>query len=168
MKNYVPVDVSYWTKTSKQGSQNSHNKNSLIIHNSSLPEYKEDGLLEILIGERERFLEGAINQLNQFSQERKHIDNLNVDDIENKIVYLNNRILDLQFWPMGMHPGTSLIVERRRSELEKSIERLEQEKRREKTACWNDLLKVTKDIHVLVKEYVELMIRKHIVLNDSS
>jgi len=178
MKEYLPFDINYWLsikensllnnkgKTSSEidlenilenrQPHNSFTENALKKHNS-----KDEDLLETIIEERRKFLVKSIGQLDFFHQERIHINSELKYKIDYAIMYYNNLIYDLDLWPRGYNS----MIEKRRIHLEKICNTLEQEKRQEKTNCWSDIITVTRDLRVLLKEYVELMIRKRIVQN---
>ena len=178
MKEYVSFDIDYWlsikensllnnkgkmfSKTDlehildKRRSHNLFTENTLKEHNS-----KDEDFLENIIEERRRFLVGEIKKLDFFQKVRLRISQELKYRIDYDIIYHKNLIYELDLWPRGYNS----MIEKRRIHLEKIQNTLEQEKRREETNFWTDILTVTRDLRTLLREYVELMIRKRIVQN---
>jgi len=179
MKEYVPFNVNYLIRFSKLKNISSDiakniqtditldevlnrqmNESSLKRSEKENNPEKED-FLETIINERRRFLVGAIKQLGFFHQERKRISDELKYKIDYATTYYKNLLYELDFWPRGYNS----MVENRRIHLEKIHNNLEQEKRQEETSCWRDILNVSRDMRSLLREYMELMIRRRIVQN---
>ena len=176
MKEYVTFDISYWHRISKDlppmimGKKSSDisldNKledRSLAIPSLDKPVDGNDSakgnFLEEIIGERLNFLSSSISQLEFLHYERIRVSNKIKLRIEYSIMYYKYLIYELDLWPRGYNS----VIEKRRIHLERIRNLLGQEKRKEITACWSDILNVTRDLRIVLKEYIELHIRKRIV-----
>ena len=137
------------------------NKNLISNNNSKNIDVNNKDFLENIIEERRRFLVREISQLDFFIKEREKISydiNYNIDYA---ILCYSELIGELDFWKRGYNSG----VEKRRMHLEKLCSTLENEKRQEEISRWRDILSVTRDTRILLKEYMELMIRRRIIQN---
>lgn len=176
MKEYIPFDLSYWLKLSKGLSLNKQEEKQPEITLDNFLEARQPSvskleslsatndpenadILESIIEDKRRFLAGLIEQFHFFYQKRIQISIRLHHSIEYSIMYYKYLAYGLNLWPRGYNSA----VEKRHIHLEKIRNILEQEKRREDTACWRDLLAVSRDLKTLLKEYMELLIRKRII-----
>jgi len=184
MKEYVPFDISYWLRISNNSyasasipvitpiislsditlekvveSKYSQQQTSRLSSSRPCQEKENEDLLESIIEDRRSFLANSIKQLDAFQKERIRLSSYLKYRIEYYVSYHKTLIYELDFWERG---GNSM-VEKRRMHLEKISVALRQEKRQEEISCWRDIVMVSKDIRILLKEYIELSIKKRVL-----
>lgn len=177
MKDYVPFDIYYWLRLLRNlkidYSMKSHSALPLDERLSKQKELfsieptiennpQEDDLLENIIEEKRIFFGKEINKLDLFQKYRLQINFELKYWIDYAIMSYRSLIYNLDLWPRGYNS----MIEKRRIHLERICNTLEQEKRREITSCWKDMLTVTRDLRAILREYMELSIRKRIVRGD--
>lgn len=177
MKEYVPFDPNYWfsltggwkhtsvqkkidsselEKALKRITQDEPIKPALktVSHSQS------GDLLESILEARGAFLSQEIGKLKELQGRRIDLSQSIQESIEYALTYHKNIIYELDLWPRGSNSA----VEKRRIHLERIRDGLNQEKRREAVSVWKDVFSVNRDLRMVMKEYVELMVRKRLIL----
>lgn len=107
----------------------------------------------------------AVDEIEDEIKERTDIDAVVLAEIQNEIMEVRNRMLEVEQFSgsaHGEHPFPKVDV------LEREIVELEGQKRNEKVSCWRDLTVLRRELRVYMKELNDLMRKAELVKNDSS
>ena len=107
----------------------------------------------------------AVDEIEDEIKERTDIDAVVLAEIQNEIMEVRNRMLEVEQFSgsvHGEHPFPKVDV------LEREIVELEGQKRNEKVSCWRDLTALRRELRVYMKELNDLMRKAELVKNDSS
>ena len=107
----------------------------------------------------------AVDEIEDEIKERTDIDAVVLAEIQNEIMEVRNRMLEVEQFSGSAHrehPFPKVDV------LEREIVELEGQKRNEKVSCWRDLTVLRRELRVYMKELNDLMRKAELVKNDSS
>lgn len=124
------------------------------------PESDEAGSLEDLLADKVRALWNILGQIEREIQGRKDLSGDIIYRISQHYCYLKTKLYELDIWPLG----ASRSIENRRSGLEKQLDTLNQEQRREQVQRWQDIALLKKEFREWFKQYCDLVQRVKIVL----
>jgi len=116
--------------------------------------------LENILNEKVQCLSSILAQINHDITSRGGLSQNVIYRIYQHYLYLKTKLYELSQWEFG----SSRNVEQRRSNLEKQLDTLKQEKRQEQVQCWQDIVSLKKELRNWFKQYCDLMQRVKIVM----
>jgi hypothetical protein len=108
-------------------------------------------------------LKSTITELLSEITQRELINNNISDKIDQEIFDQENNLQILRQKGFGYAFDNLLTRQRLESQLEDSIQDLEQEKRKERVECWRDLMNLKKDLLSAFREYWNLVKRRELL-----
>jgi len=122
------------------------------------------GSLENILKEKVQCVSTILNQISHDIKGRKHLSQRIIYRIYQHYFYLKEKLFELYHWELGK----SRSVESRRSQLERQLDSLKQEKRQEQVKCWGDVEVLKKEFRNWFKQYSDLMQRVRIVMPNKA
>ena len=141
---------------------NSNSKKAIDNHLFSKNRSK-NSLLEQIISDKTKILKSTITELLSEITQRESINSDISDKIDQEIFDQENNLQILRQKGFGYVFDNLLIRQRLESQLEDSIQDLEQEKRKERVECWRDLMNLKKDLLSSFREYWNLVKRRELL-----
>ena len=129
-----------------------------------MPETKPD-VFQAMVAGKISDIKRAVDEIEAEIGERTGIDAAVLAEIQNEILEVRNRMLEVEQFSgtvHGEHPFPKVDV------LEREIVELEGQRRNEKVSCWRDLTALRRELRVYMKELNDLMRKAELVKNDSS
>ena len=123
----------------------------------------KNSLLEQIISDKTKILKSTITELLSEITQRELINNNISDKIDQEIFDQENNLQILRQKGFGYAFDNLLTRQRLESQLEDSIQDLEQEKRKERVECWRDLMNLKKDLLSAFREYWNLVKRRELL-----
>ena len=123
----------------------------------------KNSLLEQIISDKTKILKSTITELLSEITQRELINNDISDKIDQEIFSQKNNLQILRQKGFGYAFDNLLTRQRLESQLEDSIQDLEQEKRKERVECWRDLMNLKKDLLSAFREYWNLAKRRELL-----
>lgn len=127
-----------------------------------MEDVNEDIFSAIVLGKISDIKKG-IDEIEAEIKERRDIDEKTLFDIQNDILQVRNRILEVEAIT-GSKSNVSPIVE----EMQKEILTLDAEKRHETVALWRDMTALRREIRLYMKELNDLARRAALIKNERS
>ncbi|MDA2925106.1 hypothetical protein MYX65_10750 [Acidobacteria bacterium AH-259-L09] len=109
--------------------------------------------------EKVRSLAENLEQIEKEIRKRQQLSKNLIYQIYEHYCLLKSKLLGLYFWEPGANPS----IEVRRSALEKQLDTLKQEVRKEQTQCWQDLSNLKKEFRNWFKQYCDLVQRVKLI-----
>lgn len=116
--------------------------------------------LEDLVHEKVGCLATILSDIQRDIKTRTQLSSLVLSHIDTYYCYLKSQLLDLYRWPLA----TSRVIDHRRFGIEKLLEALHREKRRELTECWQDIAKLRSEFRTWFKQYSDLVQRARLLV----
>jgi hypothetical protein len=123
-------------------------------------------LLEQIISDKTKILKSTITELLSEITQRELINTYISDKIDQKIFSQKNNLQILRQKGFGYAFDNLLTRQRLESQIEDSIQDLEQEKRKERVECWCDLMNLKKDLLAAFREYWNLAKRRELLASN--
>lgn len=123
-------------------------------------EKKDNDLsLEGLLGAKVQCLSDILADIQHGIQGRKDLFENVIYRIYQHYCYLKGKLFEMYQWPINH----SRAIETRRSGVEKQLDTLKQEKRKEQVQCWQDIAGLKKEFRVWLKQYSDLAQRVRLI-----
>ena len=125
---------------------------------------EKEASLEDLLQEKVHSLSDILAQIQKDIQSRSALFENIVYRIYQHYCYLKGKLFELYIFPINGNRA----IEGRRSNLEKQLDALLQEKRKEQVQCWQDIAALKKEFRVWFKQHRDLTQRVKLVLQRGS
>lgn len=116
--------------------------------------------LEDLLASKVQSLSAILAHVQKSIVHRKALSERVLAQIDQHYLYLKTKLFEVDSWPVG---GVRAI-EQRRGSLEKQLDTLNQEGRKEQVQCWQDTANLETELRRWFKEYADLAGRVRLVL----
>lgn len=124
----------------------------------------EKGLsLEDLLQDKVRSLSHILKEIQGDIKSRATLFENIVYRIYQHYCYLKAKLFELYIFPINGNRA----IEGRRGSLEKQLDSLKQEKRKEQVQCWQDIVALKKEFRTWLKQYKDLASRVRLVLSGA-
>ena len=120
--------------------------------------------LEDLVLGKVRCLGQIMAEIDEDTRKRTSLSEDVIFRIYQHYLYIKAKLMELYVWPFSGNRA----IESRRSALEKQLDALKQEKRKEQVECWKDIAKLRQEARTWFKQYVDLSLRARVVLPSDS
>jgi len=122
------------------------------------PQEEISGGLEGILGDKVEVLQAIMSHIHGEIEKRKKLSGVILHDIEVDYLHARNRFQLIYSLTLGQHNP-----ENHKVKIEQQMEMLNQEKRREMLACFQDTAGLNKELRVWFREYGDLSQRLRIV-----
>lgn len=123
----------------------------------------KNSILEQIISDKAKILKSTITELLSEITQRESINTDISDKIDQEIFDQENNLQILRQKGFRYAFDNLLTRQRLESQIEGSIQDLEQEKRKERVECWRDLMNLKKDLLSAFREYWNLVKRRELL-----
>ncbi len=105
--------------------------------------------LDRFLDRRKRFAAGSVEDILGQIYERQTLKYDLIGNIEEERCYIKSKLLETGQWRTGLNPQ----LDKTRGQLQSTILALDQEKRREETACWRDITRLRSELREALREF---------------
>lgn len=114
-----------------------------------------------LMQEKVRSLSSILADIEHEAGQRQSLSADIIQQIYEHYTYLKSKLFELYIFPITGNRA----LESRRSALEKQLDALKQEDRRERVLCWQDVAALRREFRTWFKQHADLVQRVKLVLN---
>lgn len=108
-----------------------------------------------------RTLSEILLQIEDDQRSRTLLSSLVLSHLQVHYTYLRSKLLELYEWAFGRNR----TVDARRSSLEEALDALNQERRRERIQCWNDVAELRREWRTWFKQHADVDQRVKLLLS---
>lgn len=132
--------------------------------NQNTPHNKDNkpGSLEDFLEDKVQCLTDIIEHIQQEIRSREQLSQNIIHQTYEHYCLLKSKLFGLYFW----EPGTNPSIDSRKSILERQLDALKQEVRKEQVQCSQDVSILNKEFRTWLKQYCDLMQRVRLVTGD--
>jgi hypothetical protein len=134
------------------------NENTLPLRGRKRP--TENDSLEDLLINRVGVMEQILTDIQRSIQSRRAVSREFLQALEDHYAYVKSKLFDLHAWPFPSTPA----IDERRGALEKELDILTQEKRREWITCWQETVDLQKELRSWFREAADLRERARLLI----
>lgn len=116
---------------------------------SDVEQGNQHGSLERFLGRKKNFAAKSVQDILGLIYERESIKYELAHAIDYEQCHLGTQLLEIDDWRTGDNPQ----LDKTRGQLERNIIALNQEKRREETACWRDVTRLKSELREVLREF---------------
>lgn len=110
---------------------------------------KQQSPIDLFMGRKKRFAAKSVQEILELIYERQDIKLTMEQGIDNDRCNLGTQLLEIGDWQTGANSQ----LDKTRNQIERNIMALDQEKRREETACWRDVIRLKGELREAMREF---------------